>query len=239
MRQMKTLRPVLLGFLALSVSIGSSGCKVFVAYEQPWYNVFGNYCGQGYPRPGCNFYSDGTKIVDIQDPYYGSRNYEWGIWTYYDSYGQYTTHIGWGWLSPTGVLYNFYGYALNENQGQDSRDLIANAAAVELETVNAAGRRFAQKHALAEATGIRIAETLNKMSTLPKRLNRARTQADLADFTRSLYGIDLNLITVAAEMANKGDLSLMRELNQEVAREWGTQPETSEAILRAWYGNQL
>lgn len=228
--------------LALLGAIALSGCHsttVVVVYEQPWYDVYGRHCGYGEPRPGCNFYSDGRKISAGHDPYYAHRSYSYGLWGYYDSYGRYREFIGWGWQSPTGILYDSHGRALNEEQERQSRDVIADAAEDEARLVQAVGRSFAQQFALAESTGIRIAETLSQMATLPKRLNRARTQADIEAFTERLYGVNLSAAMEAAQRAQGGDLAALRAMNEQVAAHWGTQPETSEAILRNWYRSIL
>src|SRR5579885_3429862 len=52
-------------------------------YYSAWYDVYGNYCGNTTPMPGCNFYSDGTKIQDYQDPYYYNKVLQYSSdWTY-------------------------------------------------------------------------------------------------------------------------------------------------------------
>ena len=208
-------------------------------YHQPWYDVYGYVCGYDVPQAGCNFYADGSKIFVTEDPNYTYDNFyngmQYGAWSYIDSYGYYASYNGWAWLSSTGVLYDEYGYALNEEQEQASRDLIGAAAAKEEAVVQKAGKSLASRYALAEATGVSIARTLNQMATLPKRLNRARTDADMADFTKRLYGVDLKRAMDAADKASSGDLNELQALNSDVASHWGTQPETSEAILRNWY----
>ncbi len=216
-----------------------SGC-----YKQAWYDVYGNQCSYGSsPHAGCNFYADGSKIIMADDPYYSPSNYskevQWGYWSYVDSYGYSQSYWGWGWKSSDGVLYDEHGYALNSSQDQSSRDLIANAAADEEATIQSAGKDFAAKHALAESVGVSIARTLNQMATLPKRLSRARSPQDVREFTQRLYGVDLDRMQSATDKAKAGDSSDLKAVNAEIAKNWGTQPETSEAILRGWYGDMI
>lgn len=233
------MKKILLLAMTTVLVMTASGCRNEPVYRQPWYDVYGYVCGYDTPQAGCNFYADGSKVFATEDPYYSDNNFvydsEFGDWTYIDSYGYYVSYYGWAWLSPTGVLYDEYGYALNNNEEQSGRDLIADAAAKEEATVAKAGKAFAQKYALSEATGVSIARTLNQMATLPKRLNRARTQADLADFTKRLYGVDLERAMAATTAAQAGSADALRSMNADVAAHWGTQAETSEAILRGWY----
>ncbi len=233
----KLVRLVSLFALILS-SAALSGC-----FRQPWFDVYGYHCGNGHPSPGCDFYADGSKIVAVDDPYYNHYTYSndvtWGYHSYTDVYGYDNSYWGWGWKSPDGILYDDYGRALNADENQSGRDLIANAAAIEEATIRDAGKRFAAKHALAETVGVSIARTLNQMATLPKRLNRARSSQDLRDFTKRLYGVDLDRLQSATEKAQAGDSSALKAVNADIAKSWGTQPETSEAILRGWYGEML
>lgn len=237
--QLKTLLTAfgLVGLMALS------GCKSgghrhgYHTYTQAWYDVYGFYCSSGQPSAGCNFYADGTKIVDYEDPYYSSGNYiEYGIWDYTDSYGYQAYYEGWAWLSPTGILYDDYGYALNENNSRRGRDLLAKAAAQERVVIQKAGAKVAERYALSSDTGVRIAQTLNDWATLAK--TRSRTQADVAAFSKRLYGIDYSKIENALTEAQAGDNSGMDALVEDGAANWSTSPETMREILRNWYGQE-
>lgn len=209
-------------------------------YRQPWYDVYGNYCGSGSPMAGCNFYADGTKIIDTEDPYYGTNNeFYYGTWDYVDSYGYYQSYYGWAWLSTSGILYDDLGNALNEEGEEESLDLIGKVAEKEKQVVTAAGKQFASRFALAEATGVSIAKTLNDWATLSKKEKRSRTEQDIADFSQRLYGVSLDKTKIALDSAKKGDFSAIERVNADVATYWGTSPETSKAILKGWYKQQL
>jgi len=202
-----------------------------------WYDVYGHYCGNR-PGPGCNFYADGEQIVDVEDPYFYNWYLDYATWTYTDSYGYRRTYTGYAWLSDSGILYDEYGYALNKlKNGQTGKDLIGDVAALEDKKVAAAGKAFATKYALAEATGVQIAKTLNDWAVLGKK--RAKTDADLAAFTKRLYGISLDSAKSAIEVAQQGDMGQLENLNTEVAAHWGTSAETSKAILKSFYKKQL
>jgi hypothetical protein len=235
----KSLLPLTLGVLLLGTAPGCVIVTTGPTYQQAWYDVFGNVCGRGDPRPGCNFYADGSKIQDYEDPYYASNAYYYGVYDYYDSFGYYSTYVGWAWMSPTGIVYDEYGRALNESGSEgDSRDLIADAAGAEQKKIEEAGKEFASRYALSETTGIRIARTLTDWATLSKRQNRARTAEDVADFSKRLFGVSLGAAQKALDAAKTGNKAPVEAMNSDVARHWGTDPETSSKILKTWFRDQ-
>jgi hypothetical protein len=206
-------------------------------YYYAWYDVYGNYCGNSQPMPGCNFYSDGTKIQDYQDPYYASKYLQYSSdWTYTDSYGYQQSYSGYAWLSSTGILYDDFGNALNEVGQTDSHDLLAEAADMEAKAIDASGKNLAAKYALAEDRAIEIARTLNDWAVLGK--SRARTDTDTADYAQRLYGVNLESARSALAEAAQGNTDALSAVNAQVAAYWGTNAETSQAILATWYAGQ-
>jgi len=227
---------------SLMMMIGFTGCHGggggYVA-APAWYDVYGYYCGSS-PGPGCNFYGDGYQIIAQEDPYYYSNYYSYGTWSYYDSYGYPGLYIGYAWQSANGIIYDDYGYALNEEKGDtSSKDLIADMSERENNVVSVVGENFAKKYALNAETGISIARTLNDYATLNKKQKRARTDKDIADFSQRLYGVTADKAQKALDDAKKGSAEGLEALNGEVAVHWGTNPETSKVILKSWYKNQL
>lgn len=204
---------------------------------QAWYDVYGYNCGSGQPRPGCNFYWDGSKVVDSADPYfYTSYNVQYDYWYYTDSYGYSRSYWGWAWLSPTGILYDDWGRALNEEADKDGVDVVTDAAQAAREVVQKQGKTFAERYGLAEDVGVKIATTLNDFAVIGK--SRARTEQDVQDFTKRLYGVDYAEANAALEKAKAGDASGIDGLNGTVASHWGTNPETSKEILKKWFKDQ-
>ena len=244
-------RKVLFALAALSMA-AASGCNSTTTYYSggtytgggtttdpyvgSWYDVYGNYCGTGYPKPGCNFYADGYKISDSADPYYKteySLQYS-SQWEYTDSYGYRAYYTGYAWLSPTGMLYDDYGRALNDlDDSSDSKDMVGEAAAQEQQAISASGKNLSDKFALAEDKGVDIARTLNDWAVLGK--SRARTDNDVNAFAKRLYGVDAAKAKTALAKAKGGDLGDLAQLNTVVAAYWGTSPETSATILKNWY----
>lgn len=237
------LRSLFLASGSLSAAL-MSGCVVSggggSAYYGPaWYDVYGNYCNSGNPSPGCNYYGDGAKIVAGEDPYYVSSSLAYGRWDFYDSWGYPASFYGWAWQSPTGVIYDEFGTALNNDSESSSNDLISNVADRERDVVLTVGKKFAERYALAEDTGVRIASTLNDWATLSKKQQRARTAKDVADFSVRLYGLSADKAKAALDQAKKGSMAGLEAANSEVATYWGTSPETSKTILKSWYKKQL
>ena len=229
--------------LGLFVALGSlSACSLagHDPFYQAWYDVYGNQCGNGNPKAGCNFYSNGAKISSSQDPYAGQANYTFDFWSYNDSYGVHHTYSGYAWMSPDGVLYDNNGNALNseESANAPSADVIAQAAAEEKKVATEVGKVLAQKYALAEDQGIMISKTLQAWAVLGR--DRARSDNDTADFTSRLYGVNADkaksAITQALATQSQSPLD---DLNVDVAAHWGTSPETSKQILKGWYKDEV
>lgn len=233
----KTIKRILLGTILVAVAgiINCGGHGHHDHYYHGWYDVYGDHCGS--LGPGCNYYSNGLKIIDVEDPYfYGDYYLEYGTWFYYDSYGHFDVYVGWAWESPTGIIYDDWGNALNEEQNS-GKDIVGDVAVIEKSVIKSAGQSFAARYQLNEEVGIQVARVLNDWATLGK--TRARTAADTADFAQRLYGIEVNEIKVALEEAKAGNLSPMEATVEKAAKNWNTTPETFKEIQKSWFGNQL
>jgi hypothetical protein len=228
---------LVLSISALLSGCGGGGSSSYDPYYTAWYDVYGYVCGHGAPSPGCNFYSNGLKIIDIEDPYFRNNYYlQADNWFYYDSYGVLRNYVGWAWKSPNGILYNDFGTALNNTDGQ-GRDFSADVAQQEQNVVKSAGEFFAAKYGLDNDTALKAARVLKDWAYLGK--DRARTEQDIADFTQRLYGLDFNKVKGALAEAQKGNKAGLQELVNETATNWSSTPETVTAILKTWYGSQM
>ena len=235
-------KKTLMGASALALSLGAFGCgsndsSYHDPYSHAWFDVYGTYCYTGRPLPGCNFYGDGAKIRDNEDPYYSSQYLSFGTWSYTDSYGYQKYYTGYAWLSGDGILYDDYGYALNE-QGQDGgRDLMAAAAQQEAAVVAAAAQGLQDRFALSADTSTTIAKTLNDWAVLGKK--HPRTDADVAEFSKRLFGVGVDQLKPAIADAVRGNTQSLETLNNSVASYWNTSPETSKEILTGWYKSEI
>lgn len=228
--------------VAISLMVAGSSCRrrgganppPIDPYYNVWYDVYGHRCGNNTPMPGCNFYYNGNKIQDAQDPYFGNKLLEYSSnWTYTDSYGYRQSYTGYAWLSPTGILYNDFGRALNEVDADEGRDILAEAADIEAAVIEDAGASLAGRFALAGDRAVAIARTLNDWAVLGK--TRSRTEQAAADFAQRIYGVSASAALAALSDAEKGNLGGLHTLNRQVAAYWGTTPETSQAILSTWF----
>lgn len=236
MKLSKLLLPVALIGLAMTsmVGCGGGGGVVVDTYYAGWYDVYGARCGS--LGPGCNYYANGLKIIDIEDPYFSSSYLlEFGIWDYFDTYGFAATYVGWAWLSPTNVLYDDFGNALNEEKSE-GRNVVGDVAAKELKVINAAAKDVSAKFGLSQASGQSVAKLLNSWAVIGK--DRARTDADVASFTQRLYGINVDTIKVALSDAQKGDMSGLENAASEIADRWGTTPEMVKEMQQNWFASQ-
>ena len=214
------IRLIALTLVAASLSACSGGTGS--AYSLAWYDVYGRLCSTGSPTPGCDFHSDHSKIYVYQDPF-------WSMWP----------NDGQIWFSPDGIIYDSAGFAINgQKDEQESADVISAASVQAQKVAVVVGKEFAGRYALAEEKGIQISQTLQSWAKLGK--DRARTESDVADFGRRLFGVDpvkaKSAIIKAAETKDPTDLEV---LNVDVAAFWGTSPEVSKVILKNWYKDQL
>ncbi len=241
--KMKHTMMKLLGLAALAVSFSACTTTTTIGNSDPyyhaWYDVYGNYCNNGYPMSGCNFYANGSKITASGDPNYASQTLYFDTWTYTDSYGYRRSYDGFAWLSSTGILYDASGNALNEidEDEANSADVISLAAKAEKQVQKTVGKAFAQKFALAEDKGIMISKTLQDWAVLGRE--RARTAADAADISKRLYGLDASKTMGAFKKALASQSQQpLEDLNVDVAAHWGTSPEVSKQILMSWYKDE-
>lgn len=238
MKLSKLLLPVALIGLAMTsmVGCGGGGSDHVDTYYSGWYNVYGARCGS--LGPGCNYYANGLKIIDIEDPYFNSSYVlEFGIWDYDDTFGDPTTYVGWAWLSPTNVLYDEFGNALNEKKS-DGRNVVGDVAAKELKVVKGAAADLAAKYGISSAAAENAAMALNSWNLLGKKEN-SRTEADTAATTKVIYGIDAAALRIALKNAQEGDMAKLEGAAVEIADRWQTTPGMVKEMQKQWFAPHL
>ncbi|MDZ4661580.1 MAG: hypothetical protein SGJ18_08165 [Pseudomonadota bacterium] len=236
MKLSKLLMPILVVASAMTTMVGCGGGGGEVdTYYAGWYNVYGAQCGN--LGPGCNYYANGLQIIDIEDPYFQNDYYlEYDLWSYYDTYGTYSLYAGWAWISPTGVLYDAFGTALNEKKSE-GRDHVGDVVEAEEKVVAGAAGILSEKYGLSLDTGMHVARTLNDWAVIGQ--DRARTKDDIASVTQKLYGIDVSEVKLALEKAAAGDLVALDLAADKAASNWGTTPETFKEIQKTWFAKQI
>lgn len=208
---------------------------VYVSYGGSWYDVFGNKCAEGRPSPGCNFYANGSKIRDWEDPYFNTTyslvynsNY-----TYRDSFQTMRTYNGWLWVSPTGIAYDDFGFALNKSSQTESFDMIANVAEQESQLIAEAAKDLSERHGLPLDTSTNIATSFKKLESTVAKTN-AFTEENAREYVASVYGVSYDSALSALAKAKDGDLKELHEMNGKVAEYWKVNKETSEETLKSW-----
>ncbi len=250
--KLSQIKKALLATLSLGMLVMISACDTTVVVEPTnpgggtpvdpiryaWYDLYGNGCATSAagPRPGCNFfYYDNqlVKIIDAEDPYFYEEYYNLAYDTYYFYLnGQQYYYQGFAWVSPTGIIYDEFGNALNQKKGK-GRNVIGDVAKAEKKVVEAAGKAFASRYALSVNKGIEIARTLNDYAKIGK--DRIRNEADLASFTQRLYGVEYARVKDALAESQKGNQEALNKTVAEAAQNWGTSEENMKKILKNFY----
>jgi hypothetical protein len=228
---------VALGLAAAMVGLANCGgggsVSTVTVVSDTWYDVYGNACGQ--LRPGCTYVDN-----------YSDVKADWGSDPFYDPYAVpvdatvFDTDLGYnvdayGYFGANGVFYDYYtGRAVNSGADEDTRDVLAKVGLKEAQVIETAGKDFAAKYQLDEAQGIRVARIMNDWNKIAK--TRERTDADVADFTKRLYGVDVNKVKVALE---NEDNAAMDDLVSQAAANWNTTPENMKRIVTSIYGKRL
>ncbi len=217
-----------------------------------WYDVYGNQCATGgNPSPGCNYYKkqngESWKIHFRSDPFYTETcsTDDFGSTSCYDTVeylhrnieyvvnGVTHSYSGQVWISPTGIIYDWLGNALNAPVSGRGRDIVGDVATQENEIVSKAAYEFSMRHGIALEKATQIARNLNNYAKIG--MTRSRTEDDMREFTEKLYGISYDQAKSAALEAQDGNLEKLNELIAEAAKNWGIGEEHMREIARSWY----
>jgi len=214
-----------LGALALLTTL-TSACHSTVYYDGGYSDIYDEEGDESWNTGGGGWYDDGSG---------GWNNNTGGGWNS-NTGGGWNNNGGWNNSGSCNIDCGWGDGAASTEDGE-SRDLIGEMALHEEHQIVAAGKKFADRYALSADTGIQIARTLDQWAALGKK--RARTEADVADFSRRLYGVSVDKAQTALSKAKAGDKSALLETTEDVATHWGTTPETARTILKSWYKNEL
>lgn len=213
----------LLSLVMLTAACGGGGSSNSGGYyHSSWEETYEDDCTYG--GYGCDYYYDDGSYDNgyYDDGYSDSGYYDDGSGGYYDEYGNYVDPI----------------YSLGKSHEKTTgRNVVGDVAAQVMKTVKSAGKRLAEKYHVTAAVGENIAYLHRNWALIGK--SHARTEADVASFTKQLYGIDVNKLKLSLEEAQKGDLELLEENISEVAERWGTTPAMVKEMQKAWFATEL
>ena len=220
-------------FLGLAGCGGGNDTTTVVAAETfsvAWYDVYHEPCGRY--ASGCDYFKDGNKATVVNDPHFSGfpgPDYHPPGWTEFGD-NQY-------WLSPSGVIYDPWGNAMNEEEKTSSRNVVGDVASEEMKTITTAGVKLSERYSVSLEAGLHMAKLFNSWAIIGK--SRARTSDDVNAFTKRLYGIDAGEIHVSLSAAAKGEMKPLERSISEVASSWGTTPEMVKAMQKNWFAPQL
>jgi hypothetical protein len=112
-----------------------------------------------------------------------------------------------------------------------SRDLLSEIATDDDTRIDAAGVRYAHRFALSDEQGFQLARMIRDYSAI-----RNRSESDMADFAKRLYGVDPAEIVSAVAAAQLGERENLNALITDAARHFGTTPEIMKTIARDLHG---
>jgi len=231
----KILFVAVLAVAGLGAGCGGGGGGGGDPISQSWYNVYGSYCGSGMPRPGCNFYWNGDKIVDIEDPDFGySLTYD--LWGYYDSYGIYRFDFFWGWQSPTtNIIYDEFGRALNKKNSKGYDD-IGDVAIQKESVIENVAQELSVKLELAYDKAYAFSKTLDDYN---QKGRTGRTEKDMKDATYKAFNVNYDDARAALEELRNGNSKPAAVELKKAAAFWGKTPAEMYKSLSTLYSTEL
>jgi hypothetical protein len=115
-----------------------------------------------------------------------------------------------------------------------SRDMITNASMAEEAMLSAQGKHYASKFSLSEEQGLKIARQIHHFDSL-----KTRSDADIAEFAKRLYGVNPRSIIAAVGKAQAGDISELNQLTEQAAKNFSTTPQNMKRIVKSLHGELL
>jgi hypothetical protein len=114
------------------------------------------------------------------------------------------------------------------------RDMITNIAQAEKEQLDNQAKHYAEKFSLSVDQGMKIAKTINDFNAVQNR-----SDADIADFAKRLYGVDPKVIVSAVGKAQAGDNGPLSVVVEEAAKNFDTNSENMKNIVKTLHGKLL
>jgi hypothetical protein len=143
-------------------------------------------------------------------------------------YTYYCYYDAWGYYNCSYYYYNADGTV------ETSRDVVTNVANADEERVNTVAQHYAEKFNLSEEQGLKLARTVNDYQML-----QTRTEQDMANFARRLYGLNPSDIVSAVSAAQAGQSQQLNALINEAAANFNTTPSTMKEIVKTLHGKDL
>jgi hypothetical protein len=115
-----------------------------------------------------------------------------------------------------------------------SRDILSELEAADEGWVQTKGQELASQFALSEEQGMKVARMHRDYALIQNR-----SDSDLEDFSRRLYGVSPREVEAAIEASQLGHGERFNVLIEEGAAHFGTTPETFKVMVKGLYGSAL
>ena len=137
--------------------------------------------------------------------------------------------------------YDYYGnyvcdtyYYNGDGTKETSRDMVTDIAQTEAQMLQAQGKHYAEKFSLSVDQGVKIAKTVADFNAV-----KNRSDADVADFAKRLYGVNPSEIVSAAGKAQAGDNTELNSLVDSAAKNFNTTSDNMKNIVKTLHGKLL
>ena len=117
---------------------------------------------------------------------------------------------------------------------ETSRDMITDISQEDEIVLQSVAKHYSEKFALGEEQGMKIAQTVRDYS-----LVQTRSDQDVADFARRLYGVDPMQVAAAVGSAQAGDNSKLNVLVNEAAKNFNTTSDNMKNVVKTLHGKLL
>lgn len=146
--------------------------------------------------------------------------------------------------NPNSAIYNsnqcgydvYYGYYCAGEHGEAvlTRDVTTSVAEAEQAQVEVTARHYSRQFHLASEQGMKIAKTIRDYNALS-----TRSEQDVAEISRRLYGLDPSRVISAVRDAQLGQSEHLNEVVSDAAKNFGTTPENMREIVKTLHGTIL
>lgn len=121
----------------------------------------------------------------------------------------------------------FWVYYSEDGSSSQELDMVADIADEQSLILDKTAQMYSEKYSLSVEQGLKIARNITDLQSL-----KDRSASDLADFAKSLYGMNTDELITAIGQSQVGDNSALEALVEQSALDFGTDKQTMKTIIR-------
>jgi hypothetical protein len=121
----------------------------------------------------------------------------------------------------------FWVYYSEDGSSSQELDMVADIADEQSLILDKTAQMYSEKYSLSVEQGLKIARNITDLQSL-----KDRSANDLADFAKSLYGMNTDELISAIGQSQVGDNSALEELVEQSAIDFGTDKQTMKTIIK-------